>query len=355
MRAAAPSEGSKPVRPPVFVLNVKPERKPLPVVEDTKPLLSLENYDFQNLVVDPNHRSGYVALVGRPNAGKSTLLNQIIGQKLSIVTNKPQTTRHRILGICSGPDFQMVLYDTPGVIPKQVRKLDEMMMRNVRTATLNADCVLIVVDACQQPEEVMSMLVDGQQTLVTDNRPTLLVLNKKDLIKPGEIAKKKEWYEQNGGATEVMAVSAKRGDGVDKVKEWLLGRLPYGPTYYPKDIVSEHPERFFVAEILREKIFIQYRQEIPYVCQVNVTSYMERRVHKDYIQLEIVVEKEGQKAILLGKGGTALKMLATAARLDIEDFVGKEVFLEIKVKVKEDWRENEELLDHYGYSGKMGL
>jgi len=228
-------------------------------------------------------------------------------------------------------------------------------MRNVRTATLNADSVLIVVDACQQPEEVMSMLVDGQQTLVTDNRPTLLVLNKQDLIKPGEITKKKEWYEKNGGATEVMAISAKRGDGVDKVKQWLLGRLPYGPAYYPKDIVSEHPERFFVAEILREKIFIQYRQEIPYVCQVNVTSYMERRVAKDYIQLEIVVEKDGQKGILLGKGGQALKTLATAARLDIEDFVGKEVFVEIKVKVKEDWRENEELLDHYGYSGKMSF
>ncbi|KAG0630214.1 hypothetical protein M758_1G162900 [Ceratodon purpureus] len=287
----------KEAKPPVFILN-KPERKP--VAEERKPLLSLEDYDFDNLVVDPNHRSGYVALVGRPNAGKSTLLNQIIGQKLSIVTNKPQTTRHRILGICSGPDFQMVLYDTPGVIPKQIRKLDEMMMRNVRTATLNADCVLVVVDACQQPEEVMSMLTDGE-TLVTDSRPTLLVLNKRDLLKPGEIAKKKEWFEQNGGATEVIAVSAKRGDGVDQVKEWLLGRLPYGPAYYPKDIVSEHPERFFVAEILREKIFIQYRQEIPYVCQVNVVNYMERRVHKDYIQLEIVVEKEGQKGILLGK------------------------------------------------------
>jgi len=261
---------NRPPKPPIFVLNVKPERKVVEYV-DKPAITSLENYDFTNLAVDPNHRSGYVALVGKPNVGKSTLLNQLIGQKLSIVTNKPQTTRHRILGICSAADYQMILYDTPGVIPKKIRKLDEMMMQNVRTATLNADCVLVVVDACQQPEQVMDMLEIGA-TAVTDRRPTLLVLNKKDLIKPGEIAKKKEWYEKNGGVDEVIATSAKQGRGVDDVKSWLLSRLPYGPAYYPKDIISEHPERFFVAEILREKIFLQYKQEIPYVCQVIAST-----------------------------------------------------------------------------------
>jgi len=335
---------------PIFVLNEKPERKPLH--QDMSGAGLQGEIDLGTFKVDPDHRSGYIALVGRPNVGKSTLLNQIIGQKLSIVTNKPQTTRHRILGICSTPEYQMILYDTPGVILKKLRKLDDMMMQNVRTATLNADCVLVVVDACHSPEQVMDMLEDGATT-VTDRRPTLLVLNKKDLIKPGEIAKKKEWYQKNSGVDEVIAASAKQGTGVDEVKQWLLGHLPYGPAYYPKDIVSEHPERFFVAEIVREKIFLQYRQEIPYACQVNVVNYMERRLNKDFIEVEIIAEKESQKGVLIGKEGHALKLLSTAARLDIEDFVGKEVYLELKVKVKENWRENEELLDDYGYNGKI--
>lgn len=327
-------------------LSVKPDRN----------TALLDDYEMEELDfipdLDPNHRSGYVAVVGKPNVGKSTLSNQMIGQKLSIVTDKPQTTRHRILGICSGSEYQMILYDTPGVIEKKMHKLDSMMMKNVRSAAINADCVLVVVDACKAPQNINEVLEEGRGNL-KDKVPTLLVLNKKDLIKPGEIAKKLEWYEKFTDVDEVIPVSAKYGHGVDDVKEWILSKLPLGPSYYPKDITSEHPERFFVGEIIREKIFMQYRNEVPYACQVNVVSYKTRPNAKDFIQVEIVVEKNSQKIILIGKEGRALKLLATAARLDIEDFLQKKVFLEVEVKIKENWRQDEGLLKHYGYGGQI--
>ncbi|KAK6924389.1 K Homology domain, type 2 [Dillenia turbinata] len=314
----------------------------------------LDDYETEELDFSqsPNHLSGYVAVLGKPNVGKSTLSNQMIGQKLSIVTDKPQTTRHRILGICSGPEYQMILYDTPGVIEKKMHKLDSMMMKNVRSAAINADCVLVVVDACKVPQKIEEVLEEGVGDL-KDKLPTLLVLNKKDLIKPGEIAKKLEWYQKFTDVDDVIPVSAKYGHGVDDVKDWILSKLPIGPAYYPKDIASEHPERFFVAEIVREKIFMQYRNEVPYACQVNVVTYKARPSAKDFIQVEIIVEKTSQKIILIGKDGRALKLLATAARLDIEDFLQKKVYLEVEVKVKENWRQDEGLLKHYGYGGQI--
>ncbi|XP_009593229.1 GTPase ERA-like, chloroplastic [Nicotiana tomentosiformis] len=331
--------------PMVLSLSVKPDRN-MALLDDYE----LEELDFVPL--DPNHRSGYVAVVGKPNVGKSTLSNQMVGQKLSIVTDKPQTTRHRVLGICSGPEYQMILYDTPGVIEKKMHKLDSMMMKNVRSAAVNADCVVVVVDACKAPEKIDEVLEEGVGDLKY-KVPTLLVLNKKDLIKPGEIAKKLEWYEKFTDVDEVIPVSAKYGHGVEDIKDWILSKLPLGPAYYPKDIASEHPERFFVAEIVREKIFLQYRNEVPYACQVNVVSYKTRPNAKDFIQVEVIVEKNTQKIILIGKEGKALKLLATAARLDIEDFLQKKVFLEVEVKVKENWRQNEGLLKNYGYGGHI--
>ncbi|XP_026662576.2 GTPase ERA1, chloroplastic [Phoenix dactylifera] len=318
-------------------------------------LALLDEYELEELEkdsVNPNHRSGYVAVLGKPNVGKSTLANQMIGQKLSIVTEKPQTTRHRILGICSGPEYQMILYDTPGVIEKKMHKLDSMMMKNVRSAAINADCGLMVVDACKVPQKIDDVLEEGVGSL-KDKLPILLVLNKKDLIKPGEIAKRLQWYEKFANVDEVIPVSAKYGQGVDDVKDWILSKLPFGPAYYPKDITSEHPERFFVAEIVREKIFMQYRNEVPYACQVNVVKYISRPASKDFIQVEIIVEKNSQKIILIGKEGKALKVLATAARLDIEDFLQKKVYLEVEVKVKENWRQDEGLLKYYGYGGQI--
>ncbi|GAB2282759.1 hypothetical protein Dimus_017299 [Dionaea muscipula] len=313
----------------------------------------LDEYEMEGLnPATTNHKSGYVAVLGKPNVGKSTLSNQMIGQKLSIVTNKPQTTRHRILGICSGAKYQMILYDTPGVVEKKMHKLDSMMMKNVRRATLDADCVIVVVDACKIPEKIDEVCEEGIGSS-KGKLPTLLVLNKKDLVKPGEIAKKIQWYEKFTNVDDVIAVSAKYGQGVDDIKEWILSKLPIGPAYYPKDILSEHPERFFVAEIVREKILLQYRNEIPYACQVNVLNYQSRPTAKDFIQVEIVVEKNSQKMIVIGKEGKAMKLLSTAARLDIEDFLQKKVFLEVEVKVKENWREDERLLKTYGYGAHV--
>ncbi|PKA62017.1 GTP-binding protein ERG [Apostasia shenzhenica] len=321
-------------------------------------LAFLDDYELEELndesSCNPTHRSGYVAVLGKPNVGKSTLSNQMIGQKLSIVTDKPQTTRHRILGICSSDDYQIILYDTPGVIAKRMHKLDSMMMTNVRRAAINADCVIVVVDACKVPQKIDEILEDGIGAL-KDKVPILLVLNKKDLIKPGEIAKRLEWYEKFVEVDEVIPVSAKYGQGVDDVRDWILSKLPFGPAYYPKDITSEHPERFFVSEIVREKIFMLYRDEVPYACQVNVTRYVSRPAAKDFIQVEILVEKKSQKVILIGKEGKALKVLATAARLDIEDFLQKNVYLEVEVKVKENWRQDEDLLKHYGYGGQIRI
>ncbi|CAN7078506.1 unnamed protein product [Brassica oleracea var. botrytis] len=328
-------------------LSMKPDRN----------MALLDDYEMEEELghtpPDTNHRSGYVAVVGMPNVGKSTLSNQMIGQKISIVTDKPQTTRHRILGICSTPDYQMILYDTPGVIEKKMHRLDTMMMKNVRHAAINADCVVILVDACKTPANIDQVLKEGLGDLEKKRPPMLLVMNKKDLIKPGEIAKKLQWYENFTDVDEVIPVSAKYGHGVEDVKEWILSKLPFGPPYYPKDIVSEHPERFFVAEIVREKIFMQYRNEVPYACQVNVLSYKTRPAAKDFIQVEVVVDKNSQKIILIGKEGKALKTLATAARLDIEDFLQKKVFLEVEVRVKENWRQDEGLLKYYGYGGQI--
>ncbi|KAL6220594.1 hypothetical protein ACLB2K_008350 [Fragaria x ananassa] len=365
---------SSAAKPPLWIVEQEEDDSEYYYSDEDSALLSLsekpdrnmallDDYELEELdyATDPKHRSGYVAVLGKPNVGKSTLSNQMVGQKLSIVTDKPQTTRHRILGICSGSDYQMILYDTPGVIEKKMHKLDTMMMKNVRSAVINADCVLVLVDACKVPENINEVVEEGVGNQTDSLPPTLLVMNKKDLIKPGEIAKKVEWYEKFTNVDEVIPVSAKQGQGVEDVKQWILSKLPFGPAYYPKDIVSEHPERFFVSEIVREKIFMQYRKEIPYACQVNVVSYKSRPAAKDFIQVEIVVEKNSQKIILIGKDGRALKLLATASRLDIEDFLQKKVFLEVpyhpmttvEVKVKENWRQDEGLLKNYGYGGQI--
>ncbi|GBG61361.1 hypothetical protein CBR_g20394 [Chara braunii] len=315
----------------------------------------LEGYDgeaYRNSHLATDHKSGYVALLGKPNVGKSTLINQLIGQKICIVTHKPQTTRHRILGIMSDRDYQVILFDTPGIIPKQRHKLDEVMMRNLRYAMANADAILMIVDGTEPLEPVQAVVEEGQDRALR-KRPTLLALNKIDLLKPADVSLRYKWFRENGGIDDVVPISAKTGSGVSLLKDWILDNMPYGPVYYPKDIVSEHSTRFFVSEILREKIFLLYHQEVPYCSQVQVTAYREREPNKkDYIEMEIYVEKETQKGILLGKGGMALKELAVAARKDIEQFVGKPVYLELRVKVKEGWREDEESLTRFGLDGK---
>ncbi|GMH39792.1 hypothetical protein BSKO_07690 [Bryopsis sp. KO-2023] len=303
--------------------------------------------DDDSANVGPDHRSGYIALVGLPNVGKSTLLNSLVGQKLSIVTRKAQTTRHRIRGLVSREDSQLIFFDTPGIITRFKTKLDEKMMGAIRQAVDESDAVLMMVDSTDDPKADIEMI---QPPKNWKGPPMAVLLNKADLITHEEQEELKEWYERNCRVDKVFLTNANLGEGVDDVKEWALQQMPLGPPLYPKSLVTEQPERFFVTEIIREKIFLQYRQEIPYSIQVNVVEFTERPGQKkDFISVEVVVERPLQRAIILGKGGTAIKQLATAARADIEEFLGRPVFLKMDVVVIKDWRKDAKLLQRYGY------
>ncbi|BBM68405.1 GTPase Era [Rhodothermus marinus] len=301
-----------------------------------------------SLLIDPSqlppeHRSGYVAIVGKPNVGKSTLMNALLGHKLSIVTPKPQTTRHRILGILSGDTYQIVFLDTPGVLKKARYKLHEHMLRTVDRAVADADLVLFMAEATQKTPDTISLSHLG-------NRPAILALNKMDLVRNQEqVLPLVDAYMKQYPFEAVVPISALTGYNLDVLLKEIIHRLPPGPPFYPKDQLSEHPERFFVAEIIREKIFEQFREEIPYAAQVNIVDYKERPEGKDFIDAEIIVERPTQKAILIGKGGQALKRLGTAARQEIEAFLGRPVYLQLHVKVREDWRNRDRLLRSYGY------
>ncbi|MGI9175853.1 MAG: GTPase Era [Rhodothermales bacterium] len=287
------------------------------------------------------HRSGYVALIGKPNVGKSTLMNALLGQKLSIVTKKPQTTRHRVLGILSGDDYQAIFLDTPGIIQPRY-KLQESMMHAVAGAIDDADVLLFLADATRDRPDTFSLERIG-------NRPALLLLNKIDLIPQEEALPLVETYTALRAFEEIIPISALKGFNLDVLLRETITRLPLGPPFYPRDIISEQPERFFIAEIIREKIFEMFRQEIPYSVQVNIVNYEERPAEKDLIHAEIVVERDSQKGILIGKGGQALKKIGTRARKDIEAFVNGSVYLDLHVKVRQDWRNRDTFLRSYGY------
>lgn len=286
-----------------------------------------------------DHRSGYVALVGRPNAGKSTLLNALVGRKLSIVTARPQTTRHRVLGILSDDGYQIILLDTPGVLEPRY-KLQERMMESVRQSIAESDLLLFLSDATRPVDTEALALLEGHRAL--------LVLTKLDLLPQEEALPKAEAYAAAHDFEAIVPVSAQKGFNLDGLLREVVERMPLGPPYYPKDEVSEHPERFFVAEIVREKIFEQFRQEVPYATQVNIVLFEEQEA-RDYIDAEIVVERDSQKGILIGKGGQALKRVGTRARHDIEAFTGRPAFLNLHVKVRGDWRNKDTFLREYGY------
>ena len=292
------------------------------------------------------HKSGYIALIGKPNVGKSTLINALMGQKMSIVTRKPQTTRHRVLGILSGDDFQAILLDTPGVLEPKY-KLHSAMMRNVKSAIEDADFILLLVDVRDKPEDIINLDV-------IKGKPVALLINKVDLIAEREALPLAQAYAQQYDFAEIVPISALKGANVSRLKDIMISMLPPGPPFYPKEMISEHPVRFFVSEIIREKIFEFYGKEIPYSTQVNITVYEEREGKKDLIDAEIVIERNSQKGILIGKGGRALKRVGSAARKDIEAFIDREVFLQLHVKVREGWRNRDNLLNSYGY-GKEGM
>jgi GTP-binding protein Era len=294
--------------------------------------------------IPQNYKSGYVSIIGLPNAGKSTLLNALLDIKLSIISARPQTTRKRVLGILSGSDYQVVFLDTPGII-KPKYKMQEKLMEYVDDATQDADILIFIVDSTSRKHPVE---IDLKQFNPT-GKPVICLLNKIDLIKKGEILTLINSYQKSYDFKTIIPISARRNDGIDEMRAELVKILPKGLPYYPPDLITDQPERFFVAEILREKIFQYYKEEIPYSTEVVVEEFKEREKGKDYIYSIIYVERASQKSIIIGKDGAALKAISTSARKDIEEFIGREVFLEVRVKVLEKWRKNELKLKRLGY------
>ncbi len=270
-------------------------------------------------------------------------MNCIIGQKLSIVTRKPQTTRHRVVGVLTEPDYQVIFLDTPGIIDPRYG-LHRSMMKAVSAATAEADLVLFVIAATDSAPDLQSL------KRVSNDVPALLVVTKSDLTTPLSALPLVEQYLEIRPFEAVVPVSGKTGFQVDRLLTEIEKRLPAGPRYYPDDMVSEHPERFFVTEIVREKILELYSQEIPYAVQVNVAEYQAGSANKKTrILLDIVVERESQKAVIIGKGGAALKKVGIRARKDIEAFLGEDVYLQLFVKVRSGWRNTDNMLRDYGY------
>lgn len=297
----------------------------------------------QNETVEsPPHKCGYVAIIGKPNAGKSTLINALMGQKMSIVTDKPQTTRHRILYLLSEDDYQLIVLDTPGLVEPRYH-LHEMMMKNVQRSIDDADLVIFLTDT-------RTKIPDEEGIELLGKKPSMLVINKLDLIDQRQTLPLAEAYLRKHPFDEIVPISALKGKNLDVLLKLMVDYLPEGPALYPKDMLSEHPNRFFVSEIIREKIFELFSNEIPYSTQVNIANYKEGDAHrKDVIDAEIVVDKKSQKGILIGKKGEAIKKVGQEAREDIEAFIGRPVYLQLFVKVREDWRNSEGLLNSFGY------
>ncbi len=297
------------------------------------------------------HKSGFINIIGRPNAGKSTLMNALVGERMSIITSKPQTTRHRIIGILSGDDFQMVFSDTPGIIEDPSYKMQEVMNSFVNSTFEDSDIMLFVTGVDEKFKPTDPVI----EKLKRVEAPIILVLNKTDLAKPEEVLQKIQFWNNLISFKETVPISALQQKNTDVLFKLLLDYLPEGPVYYPKDQLTDRPERFFVSEIIREKILMLYEQEIPYSCEVIVTAFKEDQTNSgaDLVRIsaEIYVARNTQKSIIIGKGGSAIKKLGTLARKDLETFLEKKVFLELFVKVKDNWRNDERMLKHFGYQG----
>jgi len=315
-----------------------------------------------------NHKAGYVALVGEPNAGKSTLLNTLLGQKLSIVTPKPQTTRHKITGILTGENFQIIFLDTPGLI-KPKYALQELMMTSADEAIKDADIVAFLIDARSRDVTVpfehgirnaeLKTMNKGQETSNVEQRtkkpehgtdkPLFLVLNKIDLMKRNDVLSLIQSASEIRSFKEIIPVSALTGENLDDLKKTIIKYLPEGDPLYPEDYLSDRDERFFVSELVREEIFKVFKEEVPYSTTVEIEEFRESNEKKTYIRAIIYVEKDSQKGIIIGKNGAALKRIGQSSRKQIEEMIENEVFLELFVKVRDGWRNNKKALLQLGY------
>jgi GTP-binding protein Era len=287
-------------------------------------------------------KSGFVNIFGKPNAGKSTLLNALIGEKLAIVSHKVQTTRHRIKAILTGDDHQIIFSDTPGIIEPKY-KLHEKMMQAVKGSLEDADIALLITDARENPEE--SHLIFAALKLKV---PALVVLNKADAVSDEDIDKAVDFFKQQPYCKEVVVISALKKKGIEKLLATVIELLPEGAPFYEGDDISDLPTKFFVSELIREKIFLLYGEEIPYHATVLIQEFKEKTTLIKIVA-DIIVQRDTQKGIILGEGGKMIKQLGTLARKDIEAFLDSKVFLELFVKVRPKWRDNEMQLKEYGY------
>ena len=289
------------------------------------------------------HKSGFVNIIGSPNVGKSTLMNRLVGEKLSIITSKAQTTRHRILGIVNDEDYQIVFSDTPGVLDPHY-KLHENMMSFVSQALKDADIILFITDIYEKGMNHEATL----NRLKSTSTPIVVLLNKIDLGTTELLEEKVEFWAKELPEAEILPISALENFNVSLIWDKILSLLPENPPYYDKGELTDRPMRFFISEMIREKIFIHYKKEIPYATQVEVEEYFEdEKIIR--IRAIIYVERQTQKGILIGHQGSKLKRVGIDSRKDIEKFVDKQVYLELFVKVDKDWRENDKKLDKYGY------
>ncbi|MCB0506745.1 MAG: GTPase Era [Chitinophagales bacterium] len=290
-----------------------------------------------------SHKAGYANILGKPNVGKSTLMNALVGERVSIITSKAQTTRHRILGIVNGSDFQIVFSDLPGII-KPAYKMQESMMDFVRTSLEDADVFIYMAQIGDKPNKQP----EEYEKIKNMNVPVVLLLNKMDIAEHDEVEAESQLWQQDFPKAIIIPFSAKFNWNIETLMNILVEQLPESEPYFDKENWTDRPERFFVTEVIREKILLNYKQEIPYSCEVVCSYFME---DGDIIKIsvEIYVERESQKPILIGKGGEMLKKVGTQARIDLEKFFGKKIYLETHVRVSDNWRNNDSMLRKFGY------
>lgn len=294
-------------------------------------------------MTENTHKAGFVNIVGKPNVGKSTLMNVLIGERLSIISSKAQTTRHRIMGLINGEDYQIVFSDTPGML-KPKYELQKSMMSFVNISLEDADVILFVTDLYETDEDIEGVIEKINQSGV----PVLLVINKIDLSKENQLDEVTDYWTQRIKAATVIPISATEAFNTDRILQEILDRLPFHAPFYDKQELTDKPERFFASEMIREKIFLNYKKEIPYSTEVSIVDFYEE---EDIIRIraEIYVERESQKGILIGQGGKALKRVGIQAREEMEKFFAKKIFLETHVKVEDNWRKNKNKLRKFGY------
>ena len=297
-----------------------------------------------------SHKSGFVSIIGKPNSGKSTLMNALIGEKLSIITSKPQTTRKRILGILSSEDYQIIFLDTPGILNPEYL-MQERMLDYVYSSVKDSDIILFLIDVSTDPTGNLTLNEKHIEEILQDNKTIkILILNKIDLSEQPAVESLINDLSVKKIFERIIPISASKSFNISTITDALVEFLPEHPKYYPDDQLSDANERFFVSEIIREKVFELFRDEIPYSTEILITEFKERENAKAFISAEIVVEKESQKPIILGAKGEAIKRLGKSAREAIEEFLHYEVYLELRVKVREKWRSNPNMLKSFGYT-----